>query len=85
MEILKELYYGNISEFSRRKSREVDKKEIELLDKIEKYLPEDQRKIIDELIDVIILGFDDDLADKYIQGFKTGILIGLEINSIKLN
>ena len=85
MEILKELYYGNISEFSRRKSREIDKKEIALLDTIQECFSEEQRKIVDELIETIILGFDDDLADKYVQGLKTGVLIGLEFNSIELN
>ena len=85
MEILKELYYGNISEFSRRKSREIDKKEIALLDTIQECFSEEQRKIVDELIETIILGFDDDLADKYVQGLKTGVLIGLELNSIELN
>jgi len=87
MEIFKELYYGNVSEITRRRkkiNKELSKKETLLYDTLCEKLSEDDKKLLDEFIDVCFEGLCDDLADKYEQGVKTGILMGVEDTKIEL-
>ena len=84
MKILEELYYGNIAEISRKLKKWDREKEGKLYDEIKELLPEEKKEVIDEFIDELLNFYDEQLIDKYIQGFKTGTLIGLEIANIDL-
>lgn len=88
MEILKELFFGNISEVNRvRKSTNQNMREKEgvLYDTIKNKLPKGDDKLLDDFLDILWARIEEDLIDKYIQGIKTGILIGLEVNNIDLS
>ena len=86
MEILKELFFGNIAEVSRRdiKLNFLREKELELYEVVKEKLPEGNKELLDEFLDKFNKTYDEELTDKYIQGFKTGVLIGIEVNNIEL-
>ena len=87
MNILKELYYGNVCEASRRiniKDSKLRKEEYDLYEKIKNMLPEDKRDLMDRFMDIIGINCGEELEDRYIQGVKTGVLIGVEASNIEL-
>ena len=46
-------------------------------------LPAEKQEVIDDFIDELLGYYDNQLMDKYIQGFKTGVLIGIEVATIE--
>ena len=87
MKILEELFYGNVDEISRRIDANLKakrKKEIELSNEIMNLLPEKERPKFERLMIMIDDNYAYELKDKYIQGVKTGILIGVESSQIEL-
>ena len=60
------------------------KKEVELIDEIMALLPEKERPKFEKLMIMIDDNYAYELKDKYIQGVKTGILIGVESSQIEL-
>ena len=83
MKILEELYYGNIAEISRKLKKGDREKEGKLYDEIKELLPAEKQEVIDDFIDELLGYYDNQLMDKYIQGFKTGVLIGIEVATIE--
>ena len=87
MKILEELFYGNVDETARNMSeyfKKNSKKEIELINEIMELLPEKERPKFEKLLVIIDDNYSYELKDKYIQGVKTGILIGVESSQIEL-
>jgi vacuolar-type H+-ATPase subunit H len=85
--ILDELYYGNIQQVFKKASneyKEAHKKEMKLLAEFEKQLP----KELEDLFEKYVTSCDDkndiEVKDAYIQGLKTGLLIGIEASKIEL-
>ena len=86
MKILEELFYVNIDETSRKIDSNLKakwKKEIELSNEIMNLLPEKERLKFEKLMIMIDDNYAYELKDKYIQGVKTGILIGVESSQIE--
>jgi len=87
MKILEELFYGNVDEISRKIDATLKakrKKEIELSNEIMNLLPEKERPKFERLMIMIDDNYAYELKDKYIQGVKIGILIGVESSQIEL-
>lgn len=86
MNILKELYNGNIAEGMRshRHMSKAKEKEGTLYEKIKEALPVKDSNLIDEFIDAMFEVYDEEFEDKYIQGLKTGLLIGIEVCNLEL-
>ena len=87
MDILKELYYGKVSEVERGRKNinvETEKKEEELYDKIKSKLPEEDKNLMDEFLEVQSENYCEEIIERYIQGVKTGIMIGIEASDIEL-
>ena len=87
MKILEELFYGNLDESTRKMGsylKNKRQKEVELIDEIMNLLPEKERPKFEKLMIMIDDNYFDELKDKYIQGVKTGILIGVESSQIEL-
>lgn len=86
MEILKELYYGNISECDRKISPtpKLPDKEYLTYERIKELLPNKDKQLIDLFIDLLCERYDQQLENTYIQGFKTGLNIAIECNNLKL-
>ena len=87
MNILKELYYGNINELD-RKTRPMPNpltdKELLTYQKLKDTLSKEDFELFSQYIDLFQKRVDKDLEEKYIQGFKTGLQIGIESSKIKL-
>lgn len=87
MNILKELYYGNIAEIQRKPkaiSKTRVKKEFAVYDKIKAKLSPDDFALLEKFLELYDERKDAELQETYIQGFKTGIQIGFESNKLKL-
>ena len=87
MKILEELFYGNVDESTRKMGEYLKnkrKKEFELSNEIMDLLPEKERPKFEKLLVMIDDNYAYELKDKYIQGVKTGILIGVESSQIEL-
>lgn len=87
MNILKELYNGNIDEISRRihpKNDPATDKELQTYKELKEKLTPENQELFEKFIDLITERYGVALENKYIQGFKTGILIGVECSKIEL-
>lgn len=87
MKIFEELFFGNISECSRKRNyREILKhnEEYEIFNKIIDKLPEEDKHLMEDFIEKWESNFDDDLMQTYIQGVKTGLLLGVEAGNIDI-
>ena len=87
MKILEELFYGNVDETSRKIDATLKakrRKEVELSNELMNLLPEKERPKFERLLVMIDDNYAYELKDKYIQGLKTGILIGVESSQIEL-
>ncbi len=85
MNILKELYYGNIAEISRTVKFNTKKlnKEEKLYNKLKENLSPEDLKLFKEYLELYDERLDKFAEEKYINGFKTGLLIGVECSKIK--
>lgn len=87
IDILEELYNGNIQEVFRRPSEEYQSyciKENDAYNKLSKELNQEQLKLLDKYIELSQNSNEIEVKERYKQGFKTGILIGIECKNIKL-
>lgn len=85
--IFDELYYGNINEFSRSKISKSDYNKYEQEDaynKLKENLTDEQMLLLDDYLKKQALEDDDMLKNSYTQGFKIGLLMGIEISNIEL-
>ena len=84
--IIKELYCGNIDELEKDfdKSCSADDKEGKLFDKLKEMINKEQFGIFCEFIELYTTRFDNIIERKYVRGFKTGLLIGMECANFKL-
>ena len=85
MNILKQLYYGNIAEIHRKLPNKNKDLELKLYEELKDKLKEEQLKLFIKYIDIYGKRMDKALEDKYIQGFKTGLLIGMETKKLNLD
>ena len=85
MNRLKELYYGNIAEISRTVKFNTKKlnKEEKLYNKLKENLSPEDLKLFKEYLELYDERLDKFAEEKYINGFKTGLLIGVECSKIK--
>ncbi len=87
MNILQELYYGNVSECDRKMIpnilHEIDK-ELALYNKFREQLNNDEKAQFEDFITQMTNRHGLELEEKYIQGFKTGLLIAIESLNIEL-
>ena len=85
MNIIEELFYGNISAADMRKSKKYKKaceKELEFYHKLKAILNDEQNQLLEEL-----LNLNSDSAaicekDFFAYGFKVGLHIGIESNKL---
>lgn len=87
MNILKELYYGNIAEISRTVKFNTKKlnKEEKLYNKLKENLSPEDLKLFKEYLELYDESLDKFAEEKYINGFKTGLLIGVECGKLKFS
>ena len=87
MNILKELYYGNIAEISRNVKFNTKKlnKEEKLYNKLKENLSPEDLKLFKEYLVLYDERLDKFAEEKYINGFKTGLLIGVECGKLKFS
>lgn len=85
MSILRELYYGNIAEISRKTRFDIKKykKAEKLYDQLKNNLSPENFKLLTEYLELYDERLDKFAEDKYINGFKTGLLIGVECSKIR--
>jgi len=87
IDILEELFNGNIQEVFRTMSKEyktMKKKESVAYDNLAKVLNDEQLKLLDNYIEASQDSNEIEVKERYKQGFKTGVLIGIECKNIKL-
>lgn len=87
IDIIEEIYYGNVQEVFRKTSeayKKASKIESAKYDKLAKTLNEEQLKLLNEYIEAIQDSNEIEVKDRYKQGFKTGLLIGIESRNIEL-
>lgn len=87
MNILKELYGGKISEINRisiATLKKLKEKELNAYDTLKARLSKENFKIFEDFLELYGERKDFELEEKYIQGLKTGILIGIECSKLKL-
>lgn len=87
MNILKEFYYGNIAEISRTVKFNTKKlnKEEKLYNKLKENLSPEDLKLFKEYLVLYDERLDKFAEEKYINGFKTGLLIGVECGKLKFS
>ena len=87
MNRLKELYYGNIAEISRTVKFNTKKlnKEEKLYNKLKENLSPEGLKLFKEYLVLYDERLDKFAEEKYINGFKTGLLIGVECGKPKFS
>lgn len=85
MNILENLYYGNLCEYDRKippQIRPLQDKIANLYEEIKEKLSKEDFTLFEKFLD----SYDDlqekSIIDKYVRGFKTGLLIGLEAFNI---
>ncbi|MBR1925905.1 MAG: hypothetical protein IJ837_03510 [Clostridia bacterium] len=85
MNIIEELYYGNIDEISRKSKAMLNQnpKENELYELIKSFLNENQKDIFEQYIQLYGEKLDNFACEKYVNGFKTGLLIGIESSKLE--
>ena len=84
--ILEELYLGNINELNRKKVTKDDINKYgdsDAFDKLKNTLSIEQYNLLDDYLDKLGMANSDIIINNYIQGFKTGLLIGIESADIK--
>ena len=88
MKILEELYYGNIADGVFKDSEKVKKlvkKEMALYEIVKDKLADEDKHLIDDYDEASVACESQRLAETYINGFKTGLLIGIEASDFDLN
>jgi len=86
MNILQELYYGNINESERITKPNIEpskNKELIAYDTLKSKLNEEQDKLFENFLELTLETQSEDLEDKYIQGFKTGLRVAIEAFNLK--
>lgn len=83
MNVLHELYNGNITEVHRSLPKHKFKEELKLYEELKSKLETNLKELFLKYSDLYGERMDKALEDKYIQGFKIGLLIGIECNKIK--
>lgn len=85
MNIIKELFYGNISATDMRKSKKYKKackKELEVYHKLKATLNKEQGKLLEELLNLNSDSTAICEKDFFTYGFKVGLHIGIESNKL---
>ena len=85
-EIIKEIYRGNIDEIELAKMPTDidDEKEFRIYEELYKTLTQKQKSLFDKFIELLSLNQCKFTENKYIRGFKTGLIIGIECANFKL-
>ena len=85
--IIHELFCGNVDEVSRR-IEITDKKKYEqeckLYDLLKESITKEQSKQLDEFIECLLDRMIDVEENRYVQGFKVGLLLGVECCNLEL-
>ena len=87
MNIIDEIFYGNVSGIGNKTSpayRKACQQEFKQYEKVKSALKEKDMKLVDELLKLSMESVSISEKDFYIQGFKTGLLIGIESTKIDL-
>lgn len=87
MNIIKELYYGNIAESQRpnKVPRKLLDKELKAYDNLKSNLTYEQSKLLDNFIEIMSDNHSIEKTETYISGFKTGLLLGVESSKIDVH
>lgn len=83
MNIIEELFYGNISAADMRKSKKYKKaceKELEIYHKLKPTLTKEQDKLLEELLEANSNSAEICEKNFFTYGFKVGLQIGIESN-----
>jgi len=87
MNIIEELYLGNIDEVSRipnNEYTELSTEELKLYNELKDKLPNNLIDLFQKYTDIIYAKITNETKARYIQGFKTGLLIAIECMNIEL-
>lgn len=87
MDIIEQLYYGNVDGVSQKASKEylkASKEEDKCYDKLREILDDKGKQLLDEFIEALEKSIDINVKDKYVLGFKTGLLIGVDCKNIEI-
>lgn len=85
MNIIEELFYGNISAADMKKSKKYKKaceKELEVYHKLKATLNKEQDKLLEELLEANSNSAEICKKKFFTYGFKVGIQIGIESNKL---
>ena len=85
MNIIKELFYGNISATDMRKSKKYKKackKELEVYHKLKATLNKEQDNLLEELLEANSNSAEICEKNFFAYGFKVGLQIGIESNKL---
>lgn len=83
MDIIEEIFYGNIDGVSAKSSQEYKKaceKELKLYDELKAKLPTDTQELFESFIKATQDSSTILEKERYVLGFKTGVLLGVESN-----
>ncbi len=86
LSIIEKIYNGYINEtenVSAGKENELSEKEFGLYLKLIESLSAEQAQMLNEFIDLLCLRTNVSIEQKYIRGFKTGLLLGIECSDMK--
>lgn len=83
--ILHRLYMGEVNELERMGEKApADDRETQLYEELKKGMSGELFEKFNEFINLYGSRYDGLLEEKYIQGFKTGILMGIEASKLEL-
>ena len=85
MNIIEELFYGNISAADMRKSKKYKKaceKELEIYHKLKPTLTKEQDKLLEEFLEANSNSAEICEKNFFTYGFKVGLQIGIESNKL---
>lgn len=85
MDIIKELYYGKINQINTKKkpvTSQSQEKEEKLYDLIKNILSDNEKHYLDDFVDTLYENINNEILENYIQGFKTGLLLGIEASKV---
>lgn len=83
--ILHRFYMGEVNELERTCEKPLaGDREMQLYEELKKELTGEQFGKLNDFINLYGSRYDGLLEDKYLQGFKTGLLMGIEASKLKL-
>lgn len=84
MNILQEIYNGNVAEIQRKMNNKNHEEEFKIYNQLKLQLNPEQNELLYKYIELLAERTENTYQNKYIQRLKTGLLIGIEASKIEL-